>query len=66
MSQRFTITLEGKDDVQPVVIRLRQALKLLGRAFKLRCIGCREVEISQNVDDVRAGTEGAEYSGECS
>jgi hypothetical protein len=35
---RFLITLEGLDDAQPVVVRVRQALKLLGRAFRLKCV----------------------------
>lgn len=38
MKQRFTIILEGDDDVTPVVIRLRHALKLLLRAFGLKCV----------------------------
>lgn len=38
VKQQFTIILEGSDDVTPVFIRLRHALKLLLRAFRLRCV----------------------------
>jgi hypothetical protein len=40
--QRFSIVLEGIDDMQPVVIRLRQLLKLALRGLRLRCVECRE------------------------
>ncbi len=44
MKQQFAIVLEGGDDHQPTVIRLRQLLKLADRAYRLRCVGCQEIE----------------------
>ena len=43
MKQRFKIILAGRDDHQPAVVRLRPALKLLLRGFRLRCVEAREV-----------------------
>ncbi len=57
--QRFTITLEGDDDSQPVIIRLRQALKLLGRAFKLRCVEAVECRANE-LPEIEAHGEGVQ------
>jgi hypothetical protein len=57
MKQRFSIVLEGSDDTQPVVIRLRQALKLLGRAFRLKCVEIRESDVSVEILTTDAGNE---------
>ncbi len=45
MSKRrvFEIRLSGSDSNVSVIQRLRSALKLLLRAFSLRCTHCREV-----------------------
>jgi len=42
MKQRYVVVLEGRDDAQPVTQRLGLALKLLLRAFRLKCVECRQ------------------------
>ena len=46
-STRYTLTLEAKGTDRlnrSPIIRLRQLLKLAGRAFNLRCVSVRQVE----------------------
>jgi hypothetical protein len=57
MKERFEIVLEGDDrDVQAPEVRLRQALKMLLRAFRLRCtrasrVDGGDVQIVETPDD---------------
>jgi hypothetical protein len=52
---RFTITLEALPAATPAEIRMRQALKLLLRAFRFRCVERREIKINQDGSAPSAG-----------
>jgi hypothetical protein len=41
--QRFEIVLEDRDDITPVIVRLRELLKIAGRGLRLKCIEARQL-----------------------
>lgn len=53
---RFAIMIEAKPDTVPATTRLRRALKVLLRAFGLRCVEIREVPA--NGDEQTTAKEG--------
>jgi len=53
----FRITLEAGPVQTPAIVRLRLALKILGRAFRLRCAHVEQVECANAGDDCRSGSQ---------
>jgi len=53
MKPTFNLTLQAEPSGVPAIVRLRRALKVLKRAFGLRCVHIREAKSKEPTHESR-------------